>query len=94
MSDETRTDEEVEAHGNPFAEGGTVEGGTVEGGTVEATEDDEADFEAHGNPFAEGSTVEGGTVEGSTVEYVTARRRSIRREARETGPLSLGGRSP
>ena len=30
MSDEIRTDEEVEAHGNPFAEGGTVEGGTVE----------------------------------------------------------------
>jgi len=35
MSDEIRTDEEVEAHGNPFAEGGTVEGGTVEGSTVE-----------------------------------------------------------
>jgi len=63
MSDEIRTDDEVEAHGNPFAEGGTVEGGTVE-----ATDDDDADFEAHGNPFAEGSTVEGSTVEGSTVE--------------------------
>jgi len=35
MSDEIRTDEEVEAHGNPFAEGSTVEGSTVEGSTVE-----------------------------------------------------------
>ncbi len=58
MSDEIRTDEEVdvEAHGFPV-DGNTVEGNTVEGNTVEAT-DEEPDVEAHG------FSVEGNTVEG------------------------------
>jgi len=34
MSDETRTEDEVEAHG-PFAEGPTAEGPTAEGPTAE-----------------------------------------------------------
>ena len=68
MSDEIRTDEEVEAHGPFLGEGGTVESPPLgEGSTVEATEDDDADFEAHGNPFAEGGAIES-LMEGGTVE--------------------------
>ena len=67
MSDEIRTEDEVEAHGGgPWA--GDAEGGTLEGGTLEATEDSEPDVEAHGPVFAEGGTMEGGTMEGGTLK--------------------------
>ena len=43
MSDEIRSEDEVEAHSGPF-----IENPIVDNPLVEATEDDEADFEAHG----------------------------------------------
>jgi hypothetical protein len=71
MSDETRPEEEVEAHGPVGLEGPGLEGPGLEGPGLEgpaASSDEEPDVEAHGPVGLEGPGLEGPGLEGPGLE--------------------------